>query len=1298
MSNIDRKNDSTTFQIIDWYTVDMNDASDEGEEDNLSNSEDTEEDVSSNESTQRKVQPDNSKYQIFVFGKDMNEKTYSLMISDWLPYFYVRMPDTFRPNQISDFEEYVRENMWWKYRNALLGCKVLYRKKFRTFTNNKKFKFVQLFFQNKRAMQNAISIFQKKIWDHKEKKVKSLVPKKLRIPSVYGKYFVYELFETTIDPMLRFIHSSQVKPVGWLKATKCRVRNIKTSHCDYNLRTSWSNITAFETDDTAKMKILAYDIECDSSHGDFPVAVKDYLKLAREIAMEYERMQKMLLTSIDDLAPKTIQQYKDFLTDPEVFVRTAIEAAFDNGSESLNISVVYPKSKRGRSKSVKPKQKTMDHVAQRISTLLHSYDPTWKATERNNLMHESITSINNLLCKLFPPLMGDTIIQIGCTFTKYGDTIPYRNVMIVVGTCEALNDAEVVCCKSEKQLLLAFHGLMQTEDPDIITGYNIDKFDTPWLLKRAQELGILARFNQLSKFHDHPCNIRERQRKSAVGTLELVELVDIPGRIQMDIIKQVRDKYNLTSYSLNHASANFIQGDVKRLELFTLDDGTMCTRVHTNNVTGLNRGNYIIFKEKNGYLENKYLEGQKFEIQELCGTYFEIIGKVELKLDTLKCTWCLGKDDVSPQDIFRLQKGDAHDRYIIAKYCMMDVRLCIELMNKLDLISSALGMANVCLIPFNWSIHRGQGVKILSLVSNILRQNDFLLPFLYKDTFSKDSYEGAIVLKPYPGIYLDDPVAVLDYASLYPSSMIMGNVSHETIVVDKQWMGDEGAQRLKALGYGHYDVTYDLYQNEYTPGGTLKKKIPIGKKTERYVQYPDGKKGIIPQTLSHLLKARKDTRVKIKYKTITLNDGTTHTGVPKRTDTHTTLTQPDQPDVTVLNADIQSIEDTYSEFYKKVLDGLQLAFKVVANSLYGQIGARVSDLYYKEIAASTTAIGRLQLEIAQKYCEDTSNFPKVLESGETIYLMNKIVYGDTDSVFVRFDCRNNDGSKMKGIEAVQESIRLAKLAESGIRKILMKPQDLEYEKTFWPFILFTKKRYVGNKYEFDITKYKQTSMGIVTKRRDNAAIVKVIVGGIIKIIMREQNIGKSINFLRKSLQKLVQNKYNLDTLIISKTLSSFYKDPDRIAHKVLADRIAARDPGNKPQVNDRIQYVYVVRPGKNLLQGEKIETPSYLVQHNLKPDFLHYISNQIMKPVCQIYGLCLNQIPNYRMNEKEFETVYQQQIKNGKSENDATKKVLERKQKIASELLFGDILRRLKNKREGNREISSFFTKRPRRS
>ena len=69
-------------------------------------------------------------------------------------------------------------------------------------------------------------------------------------------------------------------------------------------------------------------------------------------------------------------------------------------------------------------------------------------------------------------------------------------------------------------------------------------------------------------------------------------------------------------------------------------------------------------------------------------------------------------------------------------------------------------------------------------------------------------------------------------------------------------------------------------------------------------------------------------------------------------------------------------------FRRSVLDGLQLAYKVTANSLYGGVGAEVSSLYYKDIAASTTAIGRQHLHLAKDYVKE--HFPTA-----------EIVYGDS---------------------------------------------------------------------------------------------------------------------------------------------------------------------------------------------------------------------------------------------------------------------------------------------------------------
>ena len=90
-------------------------------------------------------------------------------------------------------------------------------------------------------------------------------------------------------------------------------------------------------------------------------------------------------------------------------------------------------------------------------------------------------------------------------------------------------------------------------------------------------------------------------------------------------------------------------------------------------------------------------------------------------------------------------------------------------------------------------------------------------------------------------------------------------------------------------------------------------------------------------------------------------------------------------------------------------------------------------------------------------------------------------------------------------------------------------------------------------------------------------------------------------------------------------MKSSYVDWTRIAHVVLADRIEKRNPGNSPQSGDRIEYIAVKIPGlrKNALQGERIETPQYIKENNMKIDYEFYITNQIMKPALQFLELVI---------------------------------------------------------------------------
>ncbi len=161
-------------------------------------------------------------------------------------------------------------------------------------------------------------------------------------------------------------------------------------------------------------------------------------------------------------------------------------------------------------------------------------------------------------------------------------------------------------------------------------------------------------------------------------------------------------------------------------------------------------------------------------------------------------------------------------------------------------------------------------------------------------------------------------------------------------------------------------------------------------------------------------------------------------------------------------------------------------------------------------------------------------------------------------------------------------------------------------------------------------------MGIVLKRRDNAPIVKIVVGGIVRAILNNPVKLSSVIYTKDILKAILSCKYNLDKFIISKTIKGNgltvreqsierakpkeqrkYSDRTRIVHAVLADRMAERDPGNKPLSNERIPYAYVITKTEPKLQGDRVEHPDYIKEHNLQLDYLFYITNQIMKPSLQ---------------------------------------------------------------------------------
>tara|TARA_R110002012_G_scaffold233196_3_gene406280 strand:+ start:79 stop:738 length:660 start_codon:yes stop_codon:yes gene_type:complete len=216
-------------------------------------------------------------------------------------------------------------------------------------------------------------------------------------------------------------------------------------------------------------------------------------------------------------------------------------------------------------------------------------------------------------------------------------------------------------------------------------------------------------------------------------------------------------------------------------------------------------------------------------------------------------------------------------------------------------------------------------------------------------------------------------------------------------------------------------------------------------------------------------------------------------------------------------------------------------------------------------------------------------------------------------------------------------------------------------------------------------------MGIVLKRRDNAPIVKDVYGGIIDILMKQQNIQQSISFLDQMLNDIVNQNIPIHKLIISKSLRSFYKNPKQIAHKVLSDRMGVRDPGNKPSPGDRIPYVYILTSKKKDLQGNKIEHPDYIREKKLKIDYGFYITNQIMKPVLQIYSLVLYDMPQFQKRKKMFQRKIVRMREEAEDMDKYHKKVQQMKDKEAEAILFEKYLILNKNKANNNSMITTFF-------
>ncbi|CAB4010050.1 DNA polymerase delta catalytic subunit-like [Paramuricea clavata] len=335
---------------------------------------------------------------------------------------------------------------------------------------------------------------------------------------------------------------------------------------------------------------------------------------------------------------------------------------------------------------------------------------------------------------------------------------------------------------------------------------------------------------------------------------------------------------------------------------------------------------------------------------------------------------------------------------------------------------------------------------------------------------------------------------------------------------------------------------------------------------DEYIKTPCGfyfikstkRKGILPEILEDLLGARKKAKMDLKNET--------------------------------------------DPFRKKVLDGRQLALKISANSVYGFTGAQVGKLPCLEISSSVTAFGRMMIDKTKELVEEKYTIANGYKHDA------KVIYGDTDSVMVKF-----------GTETVGASMELGKEAASYVTSHFVQPIKLEFEKVYFPYLLISKKRYAGLYFTKPEIHDKMDCKGIETVRRDNAPLVASLIGNCLQKILIDRDPQGAVEYTKQVISDLLCNRIDISQLVITKELTKTGDEYSaKQAHSELAERMRKRDAGSAPKLGDRVPYV-IIAGAKGMAAYQKAEDPIYVLENNVPIDTTYYLENQLTNPLMRIF-------------------------------------------------------------------------------
>lgn len=407
------------------------------------------------------------------------------------------------------------------------------------------------------------------------------------------------------------------------------------------------------------------------------------------------------------------------------------------------------------------------------------------------------------------------IFQIATTYKYTNSSDVLVKHLLTLKRCEPINEPNVVVeeCKSERELIKRWSEIISKMDPDIFYTYNGDSFDCIYLIERAVLCGLASMkqsgskkvysghiLSNLSRLTIKQAEIKEEYFSSSAYGDSKFNRIYIPGRLNYDLLihyKRGMKKYS--SYKLDNIASEILKQnkhdvsakdmfnlyerglpeDIKRIALYCIQDTVLLQKLVDKqliltNIMQLANVTFVPI----GFLTTR---GQTIKV------FSQILRKAR-QMDFLVPHTNFNEDSYSIT--LKMKEPDVFTDEDIGQYIEIDLGLVKNAEGSKTTkktinakVSEVIDETTVLILSDTEIFEEYYNRKL-----KYRRQEHMVSRLFTNDDEIDSSFTGATVLEPVPGMYLDDNIAVLDFASLYPTIMISRNLCYSTFVLDDKYL------------------------------------------------------------------------------------------------------------------------------------------------------------------------------------------------------------------------------------------------------------------------------------------------------------------------------------------------------------------------------------------------------------------------------------------------------------------------------------------------------------------------------